>query len=76
MAARMMAAVAVEYEALAAEAAAARTAETATRRRVTGRLRRQLHRIESRDYFPSPRREPARRAVEELAATDPVQVPG
>jgi hypothetical protein len=74
MVARMTAAVAVEYEAVAAAAAAA--AETATRRRVMGRLRRQLHRIESRDYFPSPRREDARRAVEELAAADPVEVPG
>lgn len=76
MAARMTAAVAVEYEAVAAAAAAAAAAETATRRRVMGRLRRQLHRIESRDYFPSPRREDARRAVEELAAADPVEVPG
>ena len=37
-------------------------------RRTLGRLRRELGRIERRDYFPPPERERARFAVEELAA--------
>jgi len=32
------------------------------------RLRRELHRIEARDFFPPPEREAARQAVEALAA--------
>jgi hypothetical protein len=73
MAGRMAAAVTAEYEAVAAEAVAARSGDAATRRRVMARLRRQLHRIEGRDYFPSPRREDARLAVEDLAAADPAE---
>jgi hypothetical protein len=37
-------------------------------RRTLGRLRRELGRIERRDYFPPPERQRARVAVEELAA--------
>jgi hypothetical protein len=37
-------------------------------RRTLGRLRRELGRIERRDYFPPPERQQARVAVEELAA--------
>ena len=68
---RMTAAVAAEYETVAAEAAAMRTADAVARRRAAARLRRELHRIQSRDFFTSPQGEAARRAVEQLAATDP-----
>jgi hypothetical protein len=37
-------------------------------------LRRELHRIQARDFFSSPQREAARRAVESLAAADPAGV--
>lgn len=67
---RMTAAVAAEYDALAAEAAAVRTADAPARRRAVARLRRELHRIQGRDFFACPQREAARRAVESLAATD------
>ena len=68
---RMTAAVAAEYETVTAEAAAIRTADVAARRRAVARLRRELHRIQCRDFFTSPQGEAARRAVEQLAATDP-----
>jgi predicted exporter len=67
---RMTAAVAAEYEAVAAEAAAVRTADTRAQRRAATRLRRELHRIQDRDFFTCPQREAARRAVETLAAAD------
>jgi Protein ChrB, N-terminal len=65
---RMTAAVAADYDALTAEAAQVRTADPAIRRRAVTRLRRELHRIQSRDFFTCPQREAARRAVEDLAA--------
>jgi ChrB-like protein len=68
---RMTAAVTAEYETVAAEASAMRTADVVARRRAAARLRRELHRIQSRDFFTSPQGEAARRAVEQLAATDP-----
>ena len=71
VAGRMTGAVGAEYEAVAAEAAAIRTADVAARRRAVARLRRELHRIQGRDFFTSPQGEAARRAVEQLAATDP-----
>jgi hypothetical protein len=67
-AARMMAAVAAEYDAVTAEAAAVGAAGPAARRRAVARLRRELHRIQGRDFFICPQRETARRAVEALAA--------
>jgi hypothetical protein len=70
---RMTAAVAAEYEAVAAEAATMRTADAAARRRAVARLRRELHRIQGRDFFTCPQREAARLAVEHLAATDPAR---
>ena len=60
----MTAAVAAEYDAVAAEAAAVRAADPATRRRAAARLRRELHRIQGRDFFTCPQRDAARRAVE------------
>ena len=67
---RMTAAVAAEYDAVTAEAAAIRMADVVARRRAVARLRRELHRIQSRDFFTSPQGEAARRAVEHLAAAD------
>lgn len=70
---RMSAAVDAEYDALAAEAAAVSPADETARRRAAARLRRELHRIQGRDFFRSPHREAARRAVEDLAAGDTAQ---
>jgi Protein ChrB, N-terminal len=70
MAGRMMAAVAAEYDAVTDEAETARTADPAARRRAAVRLRRELRRIQGRDFFTCPQREAARRAVERLAAAD------
>jgi hypothetical protein len=74
--ARMDAAVAAEYAAVAAEATEATGAgdasiDMAQRRRVVARLRRELHRINARDFFGSPDAGPARLAVEDLAARTP-----
>jgi len=71
---RMTAAVAAEYIVVAAEAAAARTADAVARRRAVARLRRELHRIRGRDFFTCPQGEAACRAVEHLAAADPAGV--
>jgi hypothetical protein len=65
---RMRAAIAAEYAAITAEVDANRDADLATRRRVAARLRRELHRVQARDYFPPPERDSAQRAVEDLAA--------
>jgi hypothetical protein len=67
---RMTAAVAAEYDAVAAEAATLETADAVARRRAVARLRRELHRIQGRDFFTCPQGEAARRAVERLAAAD------
>jgi hypothetical protein len=68
LASRMAEAVAGDYRTLMADTAAAFEAPPRQRRRTLGRLRRELHRIRARDYFPPPERELAQRAVEELAA--------
>ena len=67
---RMTAAVAAEYDAVAAEAATLETADAVARRRAVARLRRELHRIAGRDFFTCPQGEAARRAVDHLAAAD------
>lgn len=67
LAARMAEAVADDYAAVIAQAAAAGADTTGQRRRTLARLRRELRRIRARDYFPPPQRERAERAVEELA---------
>jgi hypothetical protein len=67
---RMTATVGAEYDAVAAEAAAAHISDPIARRRAATRLRRELHRIQDRDFFTCPQREAARRAVETLAAAD------
>jgi hypothetical protein len=75
LATRMSEAVAADYRAVieAAEAAQVST-DAAARRRTLQRLRRSLHAIAGRDYFPPPERELARRAVAEL--TEIVEVAG
>jgi hypothetical protein len=65
---RMTATIAAEYDAVTVEAATMHDADAATRRRTAARLRRELHRIQARDYYPPPSREAARRAIEDLAA--------
>ena len=60
-------AIAGEYAGVAAAAEAARDEPPAVRRRTLGRLRRELHRIRGRDYFPVAEREQARARVNELA---------
>jgi hypothetical protein len=72
---RMTAAIAAEYEAVTAQAAALGDADPAARRRAVIRLRRELHRIQDRDFFTCSQRDAARRAVEELAAADTARTP-
>jgi hypothetical protein len=69
LAAAMAAAVAKDYRALSEAATTARDGASASSRRTLSRLRRELHRIAGRDYFPPPEREAARQAVEAFAAT-------
>ncbi len=71
---RMGAAVAAEYDLVTAEAEIARHADPAVRRRAVTRLRRELHRIQDRDFFNCPQRDMARRAVEDLTAARPAGV--
>jgi hypothetical protein len=69
VASRMSEAVAADYEAVVAEAAAVEGEPESVRRRVVARLRRELQRIGRRDYFPPAQRDVARTAVERLGAT-------
>jgi hypothetical protein len=68
LAAQMAEAVAADYRALIADAAAAGRKRPGQRRRTLARLRRELRRIRARDYFPPRERESAQQAVDELAA--------
>jgi hypothetical protein len=68
LAAEMAKAIGDEYLGVAGEAAAAQAEPPGPRRRTLARLRRELHRIRVRDYFPPRERELAHRAVDELAA--------
>ena len=68
LAERMSESIAAEYRAVIEAAQAARTTDDAARRRTLARLRRALHAIRARDYFPPPEREQAQQAVAELAA--------
>jgi len=63
----MAAAVAEEYRSVMAEAAEAADSSLAVRRRTLARLRRELQRIERRDFFPPSERDQAREAVRRLA---------
>jgi hypothetical protein len=64
---RMTATLAAEYAAVATEAIKGRDADPASRRRIVARLRRELHRIDARDFFTPPERGVAHRAVNDLA---------
>jgi hypothetical protein len=59
---------ATEYQAVTNAAERAAAGGAVQRRRTLARLRRELRRIGSRDYFPPPERDNARAAVERLAA--------
>ena len=59
--------VSADYRRLIADAHSAGGLAAGQRRRTLGRLRRELRRIRSRDYFPPPEREHAQQAVEALA---------
>jgi hypothetical protein len=71
LAARMAAAVTAEYEKAIATATAAASQPEGARRRTVTRLRRDLHQIGRRDFFPPAGKDTARIAVEDLAATLP-----
>lgn len=68
VAAAMAEAIAAEYRAVIADAAAAIDADIVERRRTLARLRRELHRIGMRDHFPPSERQHARDAVRALGA--------
>lgn len=67
LARRMTDAVAEEYRGVMAAAEAAADEPDSHRRRTLARLRRELRRIRSRDYFPPREAEQAQRAVDALA---------
>jgi len=74
---RMADAVALDYRSIAADAKEAlASVDGPSRRRTLGRLRRELRRVGARDFFPPPEREPARQAVERLAASTEADVAG
>lgn len=72
LAASMSAAVAMEYDQVLTQIRAAAAADSAIRRREVQRLRRQMHRIRQRDYFPPPQRDEAHRALDAVAQDLPV----
>lgn len=65
---RLVADITAEYESLADQARAAERQGGAFQSRALLRLRRELHRVEARDYFAAPGRERARLALDSLAA--------
>jgi hypothetical protein len=68
---RMNTVVAAEYAGVIAEAIANTDSEPSTRRRVAARLRRELHRINARDFFGAAGRDEARLAIDDLTAEMP-----
>jgi len=66
---RMTKSVSDDYELVIAAARAADAKDPAARRRTLKQLRRTQNAIALRDYFPTPKREEARDAVERLAQT-------
>lgn len=68
LASRMAEAITGEYREVITAAASAHDKDGATRRRTVARLRRALHAIRTRDFFPPPERERAVQAVADLAA--------
>jgi hypothetical protein len=67
LAASMAERIAAEYRTIIHDAEGALGAGEGERRRTLARLRRELRRVGSRDYFPPPEREQARSAVDGLA---------
>lgn len=67
LATAMAAAVAEEYRSVIDDAADAQGAADQVQRRTLARLRRELQRIERRDFFPPLERDEARKAVRDLA---------
>ena len=61
--------IASEYRQVVQAALEARDSELSVRRRTLSRLRREMHRIRARDYFPTGERREAEAAIELLAAT-------
>ncbi|MGY1631361.1 Chromate resistance protein ChrB [Geodermatophilus sp. SYSU D01186] len=74
LAARMAAARAEEYRALAAECRAAADADPAERARALRRLRTEFRAIGRRDFFPPPERDEATAALQTLTAAGDVAV--
>ncbi len=70
LATRMTVAVDAEYDAVLAEAEQLASGGPQADGRGAARLRRELHRIQARDFFSSTRRDVAERAVAALATTD------
>jgi hypothetical protein len=70
----MSATAADAYRAVISEAATVDLSDATGRRRTLGRLRRELHRINRRDFFPPPERDQARSAVVALAALTEVEL--
>jgi len=68
LAEHMAAAVASEYATVITEAEASRGGSEAHRRRTLARLRREMHRIRGRDFFPPREADLAAAAVQRLAA--------
>jgi hypothetical protein len=68
LASRMAEGVAADYRRLIEDVGVAREQAPGKRRRTLARLRRELRRIRTRDYFPPPERELAQRALDELVA--------
>jgi hypothetical protein len=66
---QMKEAAAAEYGEVIDAAQAGRRLDQVSRRRTAARLRRQLERVRSRDYFSPPERRRAERAVAELAGS-------
>ena len=64
---RMAESVAGEYRRVVEEARSALAEHPAARRRTLRRLRRAVHSIGQRDFFPPPERDEARRAIEAVA---------
>jgi len=70
---RMAKAIDRDYDAVTAEATTSAELEPPARRRTLIRLRREMRRIQARDYFGSEHGETARQALELLAASQPSQ---
>jgi hypothetical protein len=66
---RMTSAIATEYQAVTDEASSTLAGDDAKRRRVAARLRRELDRIQARDFFPPNQRSSAERAVNRLVTS-------